>query len=102
MNDKWGDWTMSIFDPYTMEELVKMLYAEEKSCIRLSESLHYCGKKRNEYECQRDKARAERDEARRLAEELRDELHAHSVTEAAYDLDTAEPRKPTLPWEEKK
>jgi hypothetical protein len=42
-----------------------------------------------------------RDEARKLAEELRDELHAHSATEAAYDLDTAEPRKPTLPWEEK-
>jgi hypothetical protein len=40
-------------------------------------------------------------EARKLAEELRDELHAHSATEAAYDLDTAEPRKPTLPWEEK-
>jgi hypothetical protein len=45
--------------------------------------------------------RLARDEARKLAEELRDELHAHSVTEAAYDLDTAEPRKPTLPWEEK-
>jgi hypothetical protein len=34
--------------------------------------LHYCGKKRNEYEYQRDKARAERDEARKLAEEWRD------------------------------
>jgi uncharacterized coiled-coil DUF342 family protein len=82
---------MSIFDPYTREELVKMLYAEEKSCIRLSESLHYCGKKRNEYECQRDKARAERDEARKLAEELRECAVEH---ESVY-------KTIPFPWEEK-